>query len=343
MGGVETHVMKLSEELRRQGQEVEVATTDPTGGLAGEETINGIKIMRFKSWAPSGAYYYSRSMRKFILDSGEDYDIVHAHNYHALPSLDASKVNERIPFVVTPHFHGASGSFLRSLFLVPYANFARKIFSRADKIICVSNYERNLLESKFKGISPKQVIIPNGINKEEFESLQKKDAKESKQVLFIGRLERYKHVQDLIASLTKVDPSITLCVVGEGPYMQTLVTLTKDLGLQERVKFYGRLSREEILQRYGEADLYAMLSDHEAFGLTVAEALAAGLRCIVSEKGGLIDWVDGSNCFGVKDPKDHDLIGKLITQNVGMKTQNVHLMGWNEVAKNTLAIYEGLA
>jgi len=57
IGGVETHVQSIAERLVKRGYDVEVYATDPKGILPVIEVINGIKVRRFRSFAPNNAYY----------------------------------------------------------------------------------------------------------------------------------------------------------------------------------------------------------------------------------------------------------------------------------------------
>lgn len=66
IGGVETHVKEISERLVRAGHDVEVITTDPTGRLSKRETINGVKVIRFRSFAPGNAYYFAPQIYYYL-------------------------------------------------------------------------------------------------------------------------------------------------------------------------------------------------------------------------------------------------------------------------------------
>ena len=73
IGGVETHVREVSERLAKKAIEVEVLTTDSSGKLPKQEIINGVKIRRFKSWAPSDAYRFSPLLHSYLCKHSKNY------------------------------------------------------------------------------------------------------------------------------------------------------------------------------------------------------------------------------------------------------------------------------
>jgi glycosyltransferase involved in cell wall biosynthesis len=337
MGGVEEHVKNISERLAKKF-EVTVFTTDPCGDLPKEELINDVKVRRFKSWAPSEAYYFSRSLKHYLMETSDCFDIVHAHNYSAFPALYAAQAKSRNKLVFTPHYHGDGHTFFRSLLHIPYKFLGKRIFRNADKIICVSNYEKGLLDKKFKGGDKKIVVIPNGVNFDEFRSLTRAK-KGYRAILCVGRLEEYKGLQYLIKVLPLLDNDMVLEIVGKGSYKESLVKLAKKLNVTERVKFFQELSRSELLQMYADADVFVLLSKHEAYGLSVAEALCAGTPCIVANKSALTEWVDGKNCFGIDYPIDLDALANLIKKVAGKSVSKPAILDWNEVTDRLVRLY----
>jgi len=203
IGGVEEHVKNISERLARK-YDVSVFTTDPTGKFPKEEIINGVKVRRFKSWAPSESYYFSRELKECLMRKSDDFDVVHAHSYHAFPALYAAQAKNMNKLIFTPHYHGGGHTFFRSMLHVPYKFLGKNIFSKADKIICVSNYEKSLVLNHFKICEEKVTVIPNGVNLEEFKCLERRK-KDYRAILYVGRLEKYKGVQYLIEALSNLE------------------------------------------------------------------------------------------------------------------------------------------
>ncbi|MDR7666386.1 glycosyltransferase family 4 protein [Methanosarcina sp. Z-7115] len=339
IGGVETHVKEISERLVKAGHDVEVITTDPTGKLNKKDMINGVKVIRFGSFAPGNAYYFAPQIYFYLKKN--NYDVIHAHSYHALPAFFASLGRYHGKFVFTPHYHRHGHTAFRNLLHKPYRLLGKMIFSRADSVICVSEYEKELVESDFK-VAAKTVKIPNGINLKEFENLKqrrKSPAEKTgreKTLLYVGRLEEYKGVQYIIQSLPELQ-DFRLKIVGKGPYEAELRSVAKSLGVEGRVEWLKDLSRKELLKCYANADVFLMLSSHEAYGITVAESLAAGTPCIVAKGSALEEFVDGNACVGIEMPVSKDKVIKTVKETQKSERKEISgrdekILDWDEVS-----------
>lgn len=99
------------------------------------------------------------------------------------------------------------------------------------------------------------------------------------QILYVGRLARYKRVDMLIEAfheLTEVFSQYTLRIVGTGAGEDSLQSLVKKLGLQQRVIIAGSLSDEELWREYLQSRVFVLPSEQEGFGIVLVEAMAAG-------------------------------------------------------------------
>jgi len=334
VGGVEVHVRNISERLAKR-HEVTVFTTD-SSGLPKKEEINGVLIRRFRSFSPNNAYHVSFGMLKELRKS--QFDIVHGHNYHALPLFFSRYANKK-RFIVTPHdYHRHGSSMLRDILIKLYKPFGKKIFQEADRVIAVSNYEKDLLIEDFKIEAGKIVVIPNGVNLEEFRGL-KKEEKDHKTILYVARLEKFKGVQYAIQALPLLEESIRLEILGKGPYKEKLIGLAKELRVAHRIDFYQDLHGRELLNRYANADLLMLLSKYESFSIAVAEALASRTPCILANTAGLKEMVDNENCFGIDYPIIIDRLAELINKVIGRKVGEIELWDWDEVVKQLETVY----
>jgi len=308
IGGVETHVKEISERLVKREFEVEVVCTDPTGKHPKKEIINGVKVRRFRSFAPYDAYFFAPQIY-FHLKKAKC-DVIHAHNYHALPAFFAALAKNDRKFVFTSHYHGRGHTVLRNILHKPYKFFGSGIFRKADRVICVSRYEKELITGNFDLSDEKLAYVPNGINLEEFGI--KGGVKNKKTILYVGRVERYKGVQHIIRAMPHLE-NYKLVIVGKGPYKDELRKLAFSIDVNSRIEWLKDLSREELLEQYKSAGVFVFLSSFEAFGITVAEALASGTPCIVAEKGALKEFIDEKICFGLRNPENvNELAEKII-------------------------------
>lgn len=338
---------EISKRLVKRGFEVEVLTIDTTGELESKCVLNGVKIRRFESWQSrkiSEVYYPSGMLKQYLLKNSNKYDIVHAHNYHALPALYAAQTKSSNKFVFTPHYHGEGSYFFRNLLHIPYKFFlGRGIFESADRVICVSNYEKNLVLNNI-GVDEKKVtVIPNGVDLDEFKDILSKP-KSFRSILYVGRLEKYKGIQYILKALPRLDEDFIVEIVGVGPYKAELIELATNLGVDSRVRFYENLSREQLLQKYVDADVFVILSLRESYGICVAEALSSGTPCIVLNSSALREWVDENSCFGIDYPPNIDVLVKLIRKVIGKivdyKGIRKRVPSWNYVAEKVSKIYE---
>ncbi|MCZ7357720.1 MAG: glycosyltransferase family 4 protein [Candidatus Methanoperedens sp.] len=332
IGGVETHVSEISERLAKRGFDVEVICTDPAWKYPTHENHNGIKITRFKSFAPRNAFYFAPQVYWYL--KNRHYDIVHAHNYHAFPALFASAAS-RGKFIFTPHYHGGSYSYLRNLLLKPYLWVGRSIFEKADKVICVSKFELKLIENDFKVSPSKLVHIPNGLNREEFKIIGELK-KQSKIILYVGRMESYKGVQYLIEVLPLLK-DYRLKLIGKGIYEKKLRELALRFDVNNRIDWLKDIKRDELLSHFVSADVFVNLSIFEAYGITVAEALACGTPCIVAIGGALEEFVDGKGCVGLSYPIDMKALAEAIESS--KKITPREMPDWDDVTDKLIKIY----
>jgi glycosyltransferase involved in cell wall biosynthesis len=121
-------------------------------------------------------------------------------------------------------------------------------------------------------------------------------------ILTVGRWvssERYKGADELIRAIAQLQiavPSLQLVAVGGGDDLSRLRELAIGLGVADRVHFLENLSREEVAACYARADLFALPSTGEGFGLVYLEAMAFSRAVVGVACGGTTDIVeDGVN------------------------------------------------
>lgn len=345
-GGVSEHVRNISERLAKT-HDVVVYATNPDNALPRRETVNGVKIERFRRLDPSRSYFFSAEMMLNLRRS--EFDVVHGHSYHAFP-MHSTYLAKRRKLIVSTHFHGFGHSTFRNCLFKLFKPIGRMTLLQADKIVAVSTFEKSLLCRYFRLDSSRVVVIPNGLDFTEFANLEhhKRDSNvRVRHILYVGRLESYKGIEYLIDVLPMLKNDLILEVIGEGPLRRTLENKAKYLGASDRVLFSRDLSRRELLQKYADADLFVLLSEHEAYSLVVAEALTAGTPCIVADTSALSEWIDNKTCFGIGVPVKLSNLAKLIEETLNSKISDVgtgkwigtKILSWDEVVKRLEEIY----
>jgi 1,2-diacylglycerol 3-alpha-glucosyltransferase len=132
---------------------------------------------------------------------------------------------------------------------------------------------------------------------------------DQKIMLFVGRLAQEKNLGVLLESAAlafRIDPSLRLWLVGDGPYRSECMAMVRHLGIGDRVRFVGFVERSQVDQYYSAADLFVFTSITETQGLVVQEAMMYGLPAVVVSGGGAGASVEnGVNGFLVKnDPQE---------------------------------------
>jgi glycosyltransferase involved in cell wall biosynthesis len=331
-GGVETHVHEIATRLGARDHDVTVVTGDARRvDTPRRERREGVRVVRCRGIAPNDAFHLAPGVAQAV--RRVDADIVHAHNYHALLLPFAALGACRTPLIITPHYHGGSVSLLRDRLLSCYAPVGAAILRHSDAVIAVSDWEHGQIRADF-GLDAD--VIPNGIDIDRFAGATPHEHGHP-YLLTVGRLEGYKGVQHAIRALGEL-PGYDLLVAGSGPYRDALEHTARDAGVTERVSFLGYVDDDDLPGLYAGAAAYLALSSFEAYGLTVAEAIAAGTPCVVREAGALADWMRYEGIVGVS-VIDPGTVGTAIAGVVGTDPSRDALRTWNEVVDRTLAAY----
>lgn len=278
IGGIEKHVAALASRLARQGCEVDVVTCS-AGGEPGRERIDGVEVRRFDGPLERSRYLPPLALWRHLRREGARWDLVHAHDYHALPALAAALSPAR-PLVFTPHYQGGGHSPASRVRNGVYRPFGRLVAERATRVICVSTAEAVLLARHLPSIAGRIRVVPNGV-----ELPPEAPAMTSREpvIVSLGRLERYKRVDATVRAMESLPPGFRLRVVGDGPARAELDELVSNAGVEGRVEFLGRLDDGALRRVLAEGRVLATMSSAEAFGLAPVEAVAAGMRVVASD------------------------------------------------------------
>ncbi len=318
VGGVESHVLTLSERLVKNGHHVTVYTSC-FENLKEKDIFNGIKIVRTKQIASIFATPITPKIKKAI--SSENHDVIHAHTPPPLTAYYAAKAAKRskIPFVVTYHCDLELPKFIGKVATAIYQRtFSRYTFKRADRIIVhTKTYgatSRTLW--KFDETVIPSAVNPNRFNKDlDFTEIEKRHGLSGKKVvLFVGRLVGHKGIDYLIDSATITPKDVRYVIVGKGPYMDKLKKRVKEKKVEHKVIFTGRVPFEDIPKYFAACDVFVLpsISRLEAFGLVILEAMASSKPVIVSNIPGVTEVVmEGQQGLHVIPMNAQDLAEKI--------------------------------
>ena len=199
----------------------------------------------------------------------------------------------------------------------------RRVVRRADVVLCNSGYTARAVLGAY-GIDVDRVrtvrkavdlrcFTPPGVLPPDPFPQRPRDGR----LVFVGTDWSGKGLDVLFRALQSVAsryPNVSLVVVGppESRANREIRTLAATLGLEERVRFVGRLGRDEVARLLWHSDVAVLPSRREALGVAALEAMAAGLPVVASRTGGIPEVVEDEVCGLLCAPGDlEDLALKL--------------------------------
>lgn len=226
--------------------------------------------------------------------AGEEvFDIIHAHDWTSyLAGLAAQEVSGK-PLVLHVHATaydqsggGNTDPDIRAI--------ESEAFDKADSIVAISNYTRNVLIDKYNVDQRKIVVVHNGINlcpiKPLTPVLAEYKAQGKKIVFYNGRITIQKGVDYFVRAARRVVdtyPNVVFVISGWGDMEHEIMRLVGSLGLSGHVIFAGALWDDERDRMYQSADLLVMPSVSEPFGLVPLEAIQHGTPVLISKQSGV--------------------------------------------------------
>jgi len=260
--------------------------------------------------------------------------------------------------VLTIH---AYGGFLSNHYRTVLAKLHNPIVGKSvlklvNKIIVLDPLAKNHF-SKIVGEEDKIEVIPNGIIFDKFSNSSSGDFKqkyniEGRVVLFVGLLQQRKGVQHLLkaaSQILKKVPDTVIVIVGKGEYRKHLVKLSNDLGIEDKVKFFGFLSDQELLEVYSMVDILVLPSAFEGLPTVILEAMASGKPVVATNVGGIPSVVkDGITGFLVEYGNIEQLAEAIKTiltdenlaRNMGKKGREIASnYDWSIISKKVERLY----
>jgi glycosyltransferase involved in cell wall biosynthesis len=301
VGGVQSDILALTEDLRKKGHEIYVATT--SGVLLGELKNKGAVHVDidFHFHGARGFWRSARALRNVI--RREKIEVVAPQSVRSTIVAYASlrlmpfgyrvpATGRRVPIVTTIH----------NIHNPIHFRYAGRILERcSDFVIFESHYERDRLLAS--GLSErKSVVIHSGIDTDRFVPMPLDvglahayaiEPGRHKVFGIVARLSEEKGHDYLVRAFADVSreiPEARLLIVGDGPLMEAVQTLVRNLGLTERIVFTGL--QRDIPRHLGLIDVFVLSSTRESFPLAAREAMAAGKAVIAPRIGGCPEVVE---------------------------------------------------
>jgi len=185
---------------------------------------------------------------------------------------------------------------------------------KADLVIAPSARIRDTLRER--GVRAPMAVIPTGVELDRFTPGDRAAARaaldlppEAPLLLYVGRLDREKSVERLLAAFQQVAavlPTARFVLVGQGTQAANLRDQAKRSPTGDRIDFRGVSPREALPPYYQAADLFLFASETETQGLVLAEAAACALPAVAVSASG-VDEVVGNGETGIltkADPRE---------------------------------------
>ena len=328
-GGQVVYILELAKCLGQLGYEVDIYTRQFEDQSSREVVDDHVRVIRIPCGGPDFIAKevlceyipeWVERAHRFIVDQGLEYDFINSHYWDAgLAGLALS--NE----LATPHLHTphSIGAWKRDNMDGDPDDLERKynfrlrireekiIYDECDVLIATTPQQRDLLkESEYDVPSEKVHVIPPGYDDTRFYPVSLASRQALKQqldvagpvVLALGRMAHNKGYDLLIRAMPfvieRVPEARLLLAVGstepsarETEQIAELRDLVGSLGIEKSVVFHDYIPDDALADYYRAADVFALSSRYEPFGMTAVEAMACGTPTIITTEGGLWEQV----------------------------------------------------
>jgi glycosyltransferase involved in cell wall biosynthesis len=349
IGGVERYVHEISTRLVRDGLDVTVLTTDPTGELPASEDKDGVRIVRVRAWPRNRDYYFAPDIYRMV--STGAWDLMHVQSYHTFVAPLAMLAARRrgLPYVVTFHAGGHS-SWVRRAIRRPQWALLRPLLANADRLVAIAPFEIDVYSKRLNVPWSRFVLIPLGTDLGRLEQVKADDAAGGPIIASIGRLERYKGHHRLIEALPYIlerEPGINLWIGGSGPYEKKLSRIARKLRVSDRVEIRAipATDRAAMARALGKVSLVVLLSEYETQPAVALEAIALGRPVLVLDTTGLSELAKQGLARAIPPDSTAEAIADAVLdqlRNPFLPTR-IDLPSWDDCVDEHLDLYGSVA
>lgn len=334
INGVVTSIINLEEELRKLGHDVRILTLSRTISSHIDGNVYYIKSIPFNIYPEvrASVLLFDKIIEDIIAWKP---DVIHTQCEFFTYTYGKIVANRtKAPIVHTYHtMYEDYSSYLKikkefGRYLIGFMSKNR--LKDATIVIAPTLKVRRKLKSY--QISNEIKIIPSGIDIEKFNkpisenvirSLKDKYKipKDNKVLLYLGRIGKEKNLEELINYFyyfTLEDKSVTLLIVGGGPYENNIRALINKLKLKDHVIMTGMVAPEEVSRFYKLGDIFVSASQSETQGLTYIEGKCNGLPLLCKYDESLEGvLVEGENGYFFSNKEDFiENINKILSNNI---------------------------
>jgi len=318
-GGINTVVREVGRGLAHRGHRITVLQPN-VSRRPREEICEGFEIQRVNAPLSGPLYGFDVSLcalreRYRVINA----DVVHVHGYHSLFSSEAVSLIRRIdpdvPIIFSFHLDVYRERRLARWFWNAYKVVGRMMAASLTWVISVSQFEAETLAREFHIPADHVSVIPHGVRV--VDTRKAHPSQSGPCLLYAGYLLKRKNVQSIVESLAvlvheKGVDGARLTIVGDGPERARISRLVQERHLEAHVVMKPFQAPADLRREMKNADVFLLLSGSEAYGIAVAEALALGTPCIVTDATALSEFTREPGCFGVDYPPDPGAVAECI-------------------------------
>ncbi|MCW5937145.1 MAG: glycosyltransferase [Fimbriimonadaceae bacterium] len=308
LNGVSVSIDGLIGALREQGHSVHLYTTRYRGHRDSDPNVHRF-FSTLTPWTPNYPLSIPPFYPWFDRFRREDFDIVHTHTPFTVGFVGLRWAEScGIPIVSTYHTHYDKYIHYVPFFPKRYLKFkiakhTNYYYEQVDHVVTPSEASKRWLNRH--AVRTPITVIPTGVpNPRQIDRAEVRQAlgasPDQTILLYTGRVAGEKNIGVLLEAFQMVfsaNRNAVMWVVGDGPARADYTQMASDLGIGDRIKFWGFIDRDKLGDFYAAADIFWFSSMTETQGLVVAEAMSYGLPCLVVQGGGasthLESGVDG--------------------------------------------------
>ncbi len=297
---------------------------------------------------------FNLAAHRWIKKYGQQFDIIHLHGRSGL--WFPFKMKNRPKVVSTVHgllqiensYNEVYPGLERKIHENINTHLEKSLFTGASHIICVSSYLSQLVQNQVQIPPENLTVLPNGVNIPDLTTDVRPDPNS---ILYIGRVRSIKGIFQMVEAMTKVDPVITLNIIGSGGESDQLNAHINRLGLQSRIHMLGKKNQNEIWKWLQKSAALIIPSLHDVFGIVKLEAFACKRPVLISNRPGIREGVEQKKNGLFFDPEDIEQIANCIQyccdhpqEMLNMGESGFQMVkekfAWDTIARQTLSLYE---
>ena len=321
VGGIETAIYNITEELNKRGIKCDVLCSNSKRGYKKEIIDRGSYkyiVYRTKSYGKIASTSITPQMIFKLKEIIDNYDIIHLHHPDPMANFALFLVNPKKQKIVI-HWH--SDIIKQKFALKFYRPLLNWMLKKADVIIGTS--PKYIKESEqLKDFKNKCIAIPLGIKKEDLKVDKEKIKEikkkfENKKIIFsLGRFIYYKGFEYLIESSKYLPDNYVIIIGGDGELRKKYEKLIMNNNLLNKVFLIGKIPQTHLGSYYKACDLFCLpsIEKSEAFGLVIVEAMSFGKPVVATNiKGSGVSWVNQNGVTGLNvEPKNSKALADAI-------------------------------